>query len=75
MHIHLSEILLILVVALLVIKPERLPEAARVVGRWMGWMRQTSQKIRQEMEKPLDLFSYHELEKKEQQKSKQTEEV
>lgn len=75
MHISLSEILVILIVALLVIKPERLPEAARTLGRWIKWLRQTSQKIKQEMEKPLDLFSYHELQNKTQEVKHQTEKV
>lgn len=68
MHINFSEIMLVLIVALLVIKPDRLPETARALGRWFSWMRQTSQKIKQEMEKPLDLFSYHALDKKSQNK-------
>lgn len=75
MHISLSEILVILIVALLVIKPERLPEAARTLGRWIKWVRQTSQKIKHEMEKPLDLFSYHELQNKPQEVKRQTEKV
>jgi len=57
MHISFSEILLILIVALLVIKPAHLPEAAKTLGRWFKWMRQTSDKIKKEIEKPLDLFS------------------
>jgi sec-independent protein translocase protein TatB len=75
MHFSFSEILMVLVVALLVIKPERLPEAARTVGRWIGWMRQTSQKIKQEMEKPLDLFSYHEMQAKPQEVKKPVDET
>jgi sec-independent protein translocase protein TatB len=57
MHINISEILVILLVALLVIKPEKLPQAARTLGKCFKWMRTTSEKIRLEMEKPLDLFS------------------
>lgn len=42
----MSELLLILLVALLVIKPERLPEVAFKVGRYISWMKQIIQKIK-----------------------------
>lgn len=71
MHISFSEVLLVLIVALLVIKPQQLPQAARAVGRWFQWMRQTSAKIQREMEKPLDLFSYED----EQRKLRETKKV
>ena len=54
MHISFSEILLILLVALLVIKPEHLPDAAITLGRWLKWGRQTITKIKQEIEEPLE---------------------
>lgn len=66
MHFNFSELALVLIIAVLVIKPNRLPDAARTMGRWFAWMRQTTKKIKQEMEKPLDLFSYHEIQKKPQ---------
>jgi sec-independent protein translocase protein TatB len=46
MHIPFSEILVILIVALLVIKPERLPEVALKLGRLVKWMRQSIAKIK-----------------------------
>lgn len=54
MHISFSEILLILLVALLVIKPEHLPDAAISLGRWLKWARQTITKIKQDIEEPLE---------------------
>jgi len=54
MHMSFSEILVILFVALLVIKPERLPETAFTVGRWVKWFRKTAAKIKQEIEAPLE---------------------
>lgn len=54
MHMSFSEILVILFVALLVIKPERLPETALAVGRWIKWFRKTAEKIKQEIEAPLE---------------------
>ncbi len=54
MHISLSEILVILLVALLVIKPERLPDAALTLGRWIKWFRMTAAKMKREIEEPLE---------------------
>lgn len=54
MHISLSEILVILLVALLVIKPEHLPDAAFTLGRLIKWFRKTATKIKREIEEPLD---------------------
>lgn len=39
MNISVGELLVVLVVALLVIKPERLPEVAEIVGRFVQWVR------------------------------------
>lgn len=65
MHISFSEILVILLVALLVIKPEKLPDAAFTVGRWIKWFRQMTAKIKQEMEAPLEQLTRHEQRKDE----------
>lgn len=56
MHFSLSEILIILLVALIVIKPAHLPDAAKKLGHWFNWLRTTHAKIKTEMAKPLDLF-------------------
>lgn len=53
MHISFSELLVILVVALLVIKPAQLPEVARSLARFIKWFRKTSTNIKQE----IDIFS------------------
>lgn len=53
MNIHFSELLLILLVALLVIKPERLPEVAFKLGRFVHWVRHSISKIKTEIDKPL----------------------
>lgn len=46
MNIHFSEVLLILLVALLVIKPERLPEVSYQLGRCLKWAQQMLLKIK-----------------------------
>lgn len=49
MHISFSEIFLILIVALLVIKPERLPDVALKLGHLVKWCRQSIGKIKTEI--------------------------
>ncbi len=49
MHMSLSEILLVLLVALLVLKPEQLPDVARTLGKWARVFKQSIDKIKQEM--------------------------
>lgn len=46
MNIHFSEILIILLVAFIVIKPERLPEIARLLGGWFTWMHKATIRVK-----------------------------
>lgn len=46
-----GEILLVLVIALVVLGPERLPEVARTVGRWTGRARAVFNNLRYELER------------------------
>lgn len=46
-----SEILLVLVIALVVLGPERLPEVARSIGRWTGRARAIFNNLRYELER------------------------
>ena len=48
------EILVILVVALLVLGPERLPEAARQVGRFLGEVRRIGSGLQSELRDAID---------------------
>lgn len=48
------EILLILVLALVVLGPERLPQAARTVGYWVGKARRYIEGVKNEVEKEFD---------------------
>ena len=51
--IGFPELLLISVVALLVIGPERLPETIRSIALWVGRFRRTFANLRQEIEKEI----------------------
>lgn len=53
--IGLSELLLVAVIALVVLGPERLPAAARTVGRWVGKARRMMNQLNQEIEKQIEL--------------------
>ena len=45
----LAELLLILLVALIVIKPARLPEIAKNIGRGVKWLHHASTKLKKEL--------------------------
>jgi sec-independent protein translocase protein TatB len=49
------ELLVVAVVALIVFGPQRLPEIARTVGRWLNEMRRMASDVRAEFEAGLDL--------------------
>lgn len=55
------ELTIIGVVALLVFGPERLPELARNLGRWLGRARQMIWSVRNEIERELDLTELKKL--------------
>lgn len=52
--IHSTELLLILVVALLVIGPERLPATIRTVSLWLGRFRRSFYKVKAEIEREIN---------------------
>lgn len=61
MNFSISEVLVILLIALLVIKPEQLPDVAFTMGRFAKSLRRMFGKVKEEMhglvdavEKPID---------------------
>ena len=48
MHIHFGELLVILLVALLVIKPEKLPRVAKKLASGVQWFRRTMNQLKDE---------------------------
>ena len=54
LNIHSTEILLILIVALVVIGPERLPAAIKTAGLWIGRFRRSFYKVKAEIERELN---------------------
>ncbi|MDM8547912.1 Sec-independent protein translocase protein TatB [Candidatus Venteria ishoeyi] len=53
MDIGFWELLIIVVVALLVIGPERLPEVARTTGRWVGRIRAYANNVKSDIDREL----------------------
>jgi sec-independent protein translocase protein TatB len=52
------EILLILILALVVVGPERLPGAARTVGLWVGKARRYVEGVKSEVEQEFDVSEF-----------------
>ena len=50
-----TELMLVAIVALLVLGPERLPEALRTVGLWWGRMRRTFNSVRSEIAREVGM--------------------
>lgn len=48
MHMNLGEILLIILVALLVIKPQHLPGVIKTIANGLQWIRNIANNIREE---------------------------
>ncbi len=48
-----SELIMVAVVALLVVGPERLPKVARVAGMWLGRARRTLVSVKQEIDREM----------------------
>src|SRR6185437_3260519 len=53
--IGFSEVLLIFVIALVVLGPEKLPRVASQVGRWIGRARSMARQFREQLEEEVNL--------------------
>ncbi|NBS94035.1 MAG: twin-arginine translocase subunit TatB, partial [Betaproteobacteria bacterium] len=59
--IGFGELVVIGVVALLVLGPERLPRVARDVGRWIGRARRYVERMREEIDREVELTELQRL--------------
>jgi sec-independent protein translocase protein TatB len=71
--IGFSELLLFGVIALIVLGPEKLPQAARTAGQWYAKLRRTVSILQSEIEAELDLTETRQQMQKEIAKIRQTE--
>ncbi len=62
--IGFTEILSIMVVALVVIGPERLPKVARTMGQWWGRLQRYINKVKQDVGNSIELEELREIEHK-----------
>ena len=51
--VGLSELLLLFVIGLLILGPERLPRVASQIGRWVGRARRTANQLRYQLEREI----------------------
>jgi Sec-independent protein translocase protein TatA len=66
-NFSISEIIVILLIALLVIKPEQLPDVAHTLGRFFQSVRQMISKVKNEMNGFIDSVENPAEKKREQQ--------
>ena len=71
--IGFSELLLFGVIALIVLGPEKLPQAARTAGQWYAKLRRTVSTLQSEIEAELDLAETSQQMQNELAKIRQTE--
>lgn len=71
--IGFSELLLFGVIALIVLGPEKLPQAARTAGQWYTKLRRTVSTLQSEIEAELDLAETRQQMQNELAKIRQTE--
>ena len=67
MNFSISELLLVLLIALIVIKPEQLPDVAFSLGRFAKTIRKMFAKVKNEMNELIEPTSSSSEQKREQQ--------
>ncbi|OAV38226.1 Sec-independent protein translocase protein TatB [Moraxella catarrhalis] len=67
------ELTLFSIIALIVLGPDKLPVAARTLGRWYGMFRRASQRLQTEITNELQLLETQQMLKKELDEIRQSE--
>ncbi|WP_115720419.1 Sec-independent protein translocase protein TatB [Gallaecimonas mangrovi] len=68
--IGFGELVVVGIIALVVLGPERLPAAARTLGRWIRTIKGMAQQVRNELERELETHELNESLKKAEQLGK-----
>jgi Tat protein translocase TatB subunit len=63
-----SELVLLFVIGLLILGPERLPRVAAQLGRWMGKARRTAHQLRMQLEREMTMNDIMREQKKRQER-------
>jgi sec-independent protein translocase protein TatB len=66
-----SELILLVVVGLLILGPERLPRVATQIGRWVGRARRTANQLRYQLEREITLADIEGKKKKKEEEARQ----
>jgi sec-independent protein translocase protein TatB len=64
-NVGLTELLVLFVIGLMILGPERLPKVASQIGRWVGRARRTANQLRYQLEREVALAEF-ESKKKDQ---------
>lgn len=62
-EVGFQELVLLFVIGLLVLGPERLPKVATLLGRWVGRARRTASQLRHQLEREIALSELEERRK------------
>ncbi|GAB1232288.1 Sec-independent protein translocase protein TatB [Ferrigenium sp. UT5] len=73
--IGFAEILIIMVVALVVIGPDRLPRVARTMGQWLGRIQRYINKVKQDVSSSIELEELRETQHKVQAETEELQRV
>jgi len=68
-NVGLTELLVLFVIGLMILGPERLPKVASQIGRWVGRARRTANQLRYQLEREVALAEF-ESKKKDQSGNK-----
>ena len=63
-----TEVVVLFVIGLLILGPERLPRVASQIGRWVGKARRTANQLRYQLEREVALADIEETRKSRQDK-------
>lgn len=74
LNLGMSEILLFAIIALIVLGPEKLPEAARFTGRWYGKLKRMMSNVQNDIDRELRMSELREQMQQELDRIKQLEE-
>jgi sec-independent protein translocase protein TatB len=58
-----GELVLVAIIGLLVLGPQRLPKVAAEIGKWVGRARRTATQLRRQLEREIEISEITELEK------------
>ena len=68
MPVGISELIVVFVIGLLILGPERLPRVATQIGRWVGKARRTANQLKYQLEREIALADLEEKNKHDRHK-------